>query len=49
MEPMEIPAGEVYRAESQSDIKSTGMPSYKTDDEWVQKYQSDFGTEPTFF
>ena len=49
MEPMEIPAGEVYSAESQSDIKSTGMPSYKTDDEWVQKYQSDFGTEPTFF
>lgn len=37
MEPMEIPAGEAYRAESQSDIKSIGMPSYKKDDEWVQK------------
>lgn len=49
MEPMEITSGEVYRAEPQSDIKSIGMPSYKKDKEWMQKYQSDFGTEPTFY
>ena len=49
IEPLGISMGEVYKAKRKYELKETCIPIFKKEEEWVQRYQLDFGAEPTFF